>query len=208
MNEAHNHTSGQPVADDPVVPPERAGHEGHAGHDDHAAHNGHTDHSAHTAHGDHADHSAHAGNVEHTDHADHEGHGGHEGHGDHVGQFRRLFWIMLVLAVPHIARSAWPPSAARLMEPPGVVAEGAGAVPQQATEPPPLPFVFVGAIEDGRQRTAILIEGEQVHLVVARQRIDARYRVDRVLATRIEFTYLPMERKQVLDLAGDPDHGG
>lgn len=111
-------------------------------------------------------------------------------------------------AVPHIARSAWPPSAARLMEPPGVVAEGAGAVPQQATEPPPLPFVFVGAIEDGGQRTAILIEGEQVHLVVARQRIDARYRVDRVLATRIEFTYLPMERKQVLDLAGDPDHGG
>ncbi|GAA1148697.1 heavy metal translocating P-type ATPase [Nesterenkonia lutea] len=33
----------------------------------------------------------------------HGGHGGHEhhgGHGDHVGQFRRLFWIMLVLAVP------------------------------------------------------------------------------------------------------------
>ncbi|WP_370543542.1 heavy metal translocating P-type ATPase [Janibacter sp. YB324] len=27
-------------------------------------------------------------------------HRGHEGHGDHVGQFRRLFWIMLVLAVP------------------------------------------------------------------------------------------------------------
>ena len=31
---------------------------------------------------------------------DHEGHDGHAGHGDHVGQFRRLFWIMLVLAVP------------------------------------------------------------------------------------------------------------
>ncbi|MGO1285503.1 MAG: heavy metal translocating P-type ATPase [Brachybacterium sp.] len=27
-------------------------------------------------------------------------HDAHEGHGDHVGQFRRLFWIMLVLAVP------------------------------------------------------------------------------------------------------------
>lgn len=33
-------------------------------------------------------------------HGEHRGHGGHEGHGDHVGQFRRLFWIMLVLAVP------------------------------------------------------------------------------------------------------------
>ncbi|WP_434967811.1 heavy metal translocating P-type ATPase [Janibacter indicus] len=37
--------------------------------------------------------------AEHS-HGEHRGHGGHEGHGDHVGQFRRLFWIMLVLAVP------------------------------------------------------------------------------------------------------------
>ncbi|MGF0118567.1 heavy metal translocating P-type ATPase [Promicromonospora sp. Marseille-Q5078] len=33
------------------------------------------------------------------------GHGGHGGHGDHVGQFRRLFWIMLALAVPTVALS-------------------------------------------------------------------------------------------------------
>ncbi|TQL46939.1 heavy metal translocating P-type ATPase [Subtercola boreus] len=31
---------------------------------------------------------------------DHAAHGGHAGHGDHVAQFRRLFWIMLVIAVP------------------------------------------------------------------------------------------------------------
>ncbi|XAS69800.1 heavy metal translocating P-type ATPase [Micrococcaceae bacterium Sec5.7] len=31
--------------------------------------------------------------------------GGHGGHGDHVGQFRRLFWIMLVLAVPVVGFS-------------------------------------------------------------------------------------------------------
>ncbi|GGC97629.1 copper-translocating P-type ATPase [Tersicoccus solisilvae] len=31
--------------------------------------------------------------------------GGHGGHGDHVGQFRRLFWINLVLAVPVVALS-------------------------------------------------------------------------------------------------------
>lgn len=41
-----------------------------------------------------------------TDHAQHghsghaEGHGG--GHGDHAGQFRRLFWIMAILAVPTV----------------------------------------------------------------------------------------------------------
>ncbi|MDR5698651.1 heavy metal translocating P-type ATPase [Agromyces aerolatus] len=33
------------------------------------------------------------------------GHGGHAGHGDHVAQFRRLFWINLVLAVPTIGFS-------------------------------------------------------------------------------------------------------
>ncbi|MGE2726339.1 heavy metal translocating P-type ATPase [Mycolicibacterium pulveris] len=32
-------------------------------------------------------------------HAEH-GHGGHGDHADHVTQFRRLFWIMLVLAIP------------------------------------------------------------------------------------------------------------
>ncbi|MGO1422734.1 MAG: heavy metal translocating P-type ATPase, partial [Brachybacterium sp.] len=32
-------------------------------------------------------------------------HGGHHGHGDHVAQFRRLFWIMLVLAVPVVGLS-------------------------------------------------------------------------------------------------------
>ena len=45
-------------------------------------------------------------------HAEHEpanhgamNHGGHSGHGDHVAQFRRLFWIMLVIAVPVVLAS-------------------------------------------------------------------------------------------------------
>ncbi|WGJ84843.1 heavy metal translocating P-type ATPase [Gordonia sp. SMJS1] len=45
----------------------------------------------------------HGGHEEHADHTGHSGHGGHAGHGDHVAQFRRLFWIMLVLAVPTVA---------------------------------------------------------------------------------------------------------
>lgn len=81
-------------------------------------HDPHTDHTSHqgphaaaaTAEHDHAamghqpsgddrapaeGHSAHG-------HADH---GGHAGHGDHVARFRRLFWIMLVLAVPVVGFS-------------------------------------------------------------------------------------------------------
>ena len=33
------------------------------------------------------------------------GHPGHTGHGDHVGEFRRLFWIMLLLAIPTVGLS-------------------------------------------------------------------------------------------------------
>src|SRR5699024_603437 len=39
---------------------------------------------------------------DHEHHADHET---HQGHGDHAGHFRRLFWIMLVLAVPTVGLS-------------------------------------------------------------------------------------------------------
>ncbi|MGI5951425.1 MAG: heavy metal translocating P-type ATPase [Brooklawnia sp.] len=39
----------------------------------------------------------------HDGHAHHEGH--HGGHGDHVAQFRRLFWINLVIGIPVVAFS-------------------------------------------------------------------------------------------------------
>ncbi|MGV0837641.1 heavy metal translocating P-type ATPase [Mycolicibacterium thermoresistibile] len=35
----------------------------------------------------------------------HSGHAGHGDHGDHVAEFRRLFWIMLLLALPTVALS-------------------------------------------------------------------------------------------------------
>ncbi|MGD7789128.1 heavy metal translocating P-type ATPase [Propionibacteriaceae bacterium Y1700] len=47
----------------------------------------------------HDEHHEH-GHGSHDGHDSHDGHAGHAGHGDHVGQFRRLFWIMLVFAVP------------------------------------------------------------------------------------------------------------
>jgi Cu2+-exporting ATPase len=49
-------------------------------------------------------HSQHQTHADHADHAEH-GHAGHGGHGDHVAQFRRMFWTMLVLAIPTVALS-------------------------------------------------------------------------------------------------------
>lgn len=73
---SHKHTGHHPPA------------QHHEQHHEHGAHEGH---EAHTEHAEHDNHESHAG---------HSGHGGHGGHGDHVAQFRRLFWIMLVLAIP------------------------------------------------------------------------------------------------------------
>ena len=90
----------------------------HGGHEHHEhAHQGEphghepSEHAEHdmTMHGDHAGHgmTAHAGA-----HAGHTGAptghemAGHGGHGDHAGQFRRLFWIMLILAVPTVLLSS------------------------------------------------------------------------------------------------------
>jgi Cu2+-exporting ATPase len=69
-----------------------------------ASHHEGTAHAAphHESDGSAPMHAAHEG---HDDHAGHGGHAGHGDHGDHVGQFRRLFWIMLVLAVPTVALS-------------------------------------------------------------------------------------------------------
>ncbi|MGF2949209.1 heavy metal translocating P-type ATPase [Microbacterium alcoholitolerans] len=45
-----------------------------------------------------------SGEHQHGAHGSHD-HAGHAGHGDHVGQFRRLFWINLLIAIPVIAFS-------------------------------------------------------------------------------------------------------
>ncbi|MEI3866388.1 heavy metal translocating P-type ATPase [Microbacterium sp. CCNWLW134] len=66
-----------------------------------------TQHDTHTGHEVQPSHGEHAGRGAQMDHSGHGsgGHGGHAGHGDHVGQFRRLFWINLIIAVPVVAFS-------------------------------------------------------------------------------------------------------
>lgn len=68
-------------------------------------HSGHGhDHGPHSGH-EHHEHHERTGHEDHGGHAGHMGHCGHGSHGDHVAQFRRLFWVNLVLAVPVVAFS-------------------------------------------------------------------------------------------------------
>ncbi|MGW5918447.1 heavy metal translocating P-type ATPase [Nocardia fluminea] len=49
---------------------------------------------------DKPDHTGHQLETSSAGHDSNSGHGEHAGHGDHVAMFRRLFWVMLVLAIP------------------------------------------------------------------------------------------------------------
>ena len=83
-------------------------HENHTGYSDvdehmnHDAHRSHADRELRNVHRGIDGHAAHSG---HGDHSGHDDHAGHSGHGDHVAQFRRLFWVMLIFAIPVIAFS-------------------------------------------------------------------------------------------------------
>ena len=92
----HTHAHHDHAASTPAVTTD-TDHDAHAGHQA-MAHAPQSDAAAHS-HRDHGSDNAPSG------HNTLAGHGGHAGHGDHVGQFRRLFWIMLVLAVPTVALS-------------------------------------------------------------------------------------------------------
>lgn len=94
--ETHRHQGAEAVTDAQREHSDQSGHEAHdehVDHDDHVDHNGHPGHDDHLRHADHSEHSGHAG------------HSGHGGHAHHVAQFRRLFWIMLIIAVPVVAFS-------------------------------------------------------------------------------------------------------
>ena len=97
--ETHRHQGAEAVT---AARREHSDHSGHEVDDDHVDHNGHPGHDDHPGHADHSEHSEHSG---HEGHSRHSGHSGHGGHAHHVAQFRRLFWIMLVIAVPVVAFS-------------------------------------------------------------------------------------------------------
>ncbi|MDF9718055.1 cadmium-translocating P-type ATPase [Nocardioides sp. ChNu-153] len=71
----------------------------HHDHDDPSGRAGH--HHGEHQHGEHQ----HGEHPEHAGRSHGAGHAGHAGHGDHVSQFRRLFWVTLVLAIPVVVTS-------------------------------------------------------------------------------------------------------
>jgi hypothetical protein len=97
------------------------------------------------------------------------------------------------------APTSWQPPAPA----PALPAPVAAAVVAPPPTAPPLPFRFLGRYGDGGLQIAMLQRGDKLYLVTPGEIIDGTYRVERLTASTIEFTYLPLKHKQSLG-TGDP----
>lgn len=85
--------------------------------------------------------------------------------------------------------------------PPAPAPEMAPAPPQA----PPLPFRYMGRLEEDGQVTVFLQEANQPHTRVVRQGDKLnQYRVDEVTAQGVRFTYLPLNETQRLLFGSAP----
>ncbi|WP_018990931.1 hypothetical protein [Aromatoleum toluclasticum] len=74
----------------------------------------------------------------------------------------------------------------------------ASSVPVEP-QAPPLPFRYVGAIDDAQGKAVFLLEGTQVRVARPGEEIAGRYRVERITPSAVEFTYLPLKKMQILN---------
>jgi hypothetical protein len=66
---------------------------------------------------------------------------------------------------------------------------------------PPLPFAFVGALDEkGKSRQVFLSKGDQLIVVKASDVVDATYRIDQITDNSVVITYLPLNQQQTLPI--------
>jgi hypothetical protein len=75
------------------------------------------------------------------------------------------------------------------------------AAVQAKPEAPALPFRYMGKVVEDGKTEILLLRGDEHFAVAAGQKIDSEYRLDKVTASALTITYLPMKTKQTLELA-------
>jgi Tfp pilus assembly protein PilP len=74
----------------------------------------------------------------------------------------------------------------------------APSAPPAKPKAPPLPFKFIGKLDDSQQLQVFLLRGEQVLVVREGDLIDKTYKVQRIDAERMTLVYLPLDIAQSL----------
>ena len=91
----------------------------------------------------------------------------------------------------HVAPPPAPPAPVVWQPPPQ-------PAPPQA---PPLPFKYLGRMEESPERTVwYLLQGERLIVKASGEAIDGSYRIDGAEAGQLRFTYLPLGQQQSLTL--------
>lgn len=67
---------------------------------------------------------------------------------------------------------------------------------------PPLPFKYIGKVTEGDETQIFLSLAERNYIVKPGENIDSQYRVDEVNDHAVILTYLPLNAKQTLVIAG------
>lgn len=65
---------------------------------------------------------------------------------------------------------------------------------------PPLPFQYIGKVIENGKLEVYVTRGEELLSLSRGQKIGEEYRVDKISASSVTFTYLPLKMKQTLDL--------
>lgn len=76
--------------------------------------------------------------------------------------------------------------------------------PPPAPKAPPLPFTYLGQMEDGGSIALFLGRAQNTLIVRAGDLIDGVYRVEEIVPTRATFVYLPLNELQQLMLRSRP----
>jgi hypothetical protein len=72
--------------------------------------------------------------------------------------------------------------------------------PPPAPVAPPLPFTYLGRYDDSVNAVIYLVRGDRVLLVHAGDVIEGTYRVEGIVGTKLDLTYLPLKIRQSLDI--------
>lgn len=67
---------------------------------------------------------------------------------------------------------------------------------------PPLPFRYIGRLVQDGKTEVLVMRGQRLYSIKAGDKLGDDYRVERIGASTIRFTYLPLNTTQSLDLPG------
>lgn len=71
-----------------------------------------------------------------------------------------------------------------------------------APEAPPLPFSYLGKLDENGQTVIFLARDQRLYTVHIGDQLDSQYRLDALNNMQLEFTYLPLNTKQTLSMTG------